>query len=179
MQELPAAPKSLHPTPIRVPRPLTQHGLEPVHRHQRLWRERYDRDSDPRRFPRARKTTKRFVYHRDPTEFTWKSPIDPKHMAYLVRTHCTGRRREYLLQCYAHGYPDHFRGPSGVSNVPVNFVSPGDPGSELVDDFISQAVNSHSAVSTRLAIFPGTVTMAVGVTLKHRFGRSLMTTCEM
>ena len=92
-------------------------------------------------------------------------------MSYLVRKHCVGPRREYLLNCYKHGYPDHFRGPIDTANVPVNFVQPGDPGSELVDEFIENAVNLHSAISTTLAIFPGTITMAIGIALKERFDR--------
>lgn len=171
LNELPQAPKALHPPPVRVARPKHHSGLEPVYRHQRLWRERHDRDSDQRLFPKARRTPPKLAYHRSPTEFTWKSPIKPDYMAHLVRKHCTGRRQQHLLECYRHGHPDHFRGPPGVSNIPVNFVKPGDPGAELVDEFVDAAVNAHAAVATKLAIFPGVITMAVGVAVKQRLGR--------
>lgn len=40
-----------------------------------------------------------------------------------------------------------------------------------MDEFVDATVNSHAAVATRLAIFPGVITMAVGIAVKQRLGR--------
>lgn len=152
-------------------RPPRTHGLEPAYRTHRVWRERYDRDQDPRVYPPPRRVRRRFVYEKLPTDYRWESPIATDYMMQLVNRHCTGARREYMLNVYRHGFPDHYRGPTGISAIRPNHLEPGDPGTEAVDDYVRTAVAKRAGLVSPLPLFPGTITVPVAIVRKKIPGR--------
>lgn len=166
--ELPVAPATLRDPVVKVTRPLKCHGLEPTRRNHRLWKQRRNRDTDPRQCPPLRKGKIRRCWGKKPTDFRWESPINTGHMLTLVAKCCSGARLTYMQSIYKHGLPGHYRGPVNISSTRPNHISPGDEGSACVDTYIREAVAARAALITRVPIFPGTITLPAQVVKKER-----------
>lgn len=171
INEMPVASGTLRDSVEKVFRSLKYHGLEPTYRNHRLWRRRYNRDADPRRYPPLRKGQLKHHWQRKPTAYSWNSPINTQYMISLVEKYCRGARRDYMLNVYRHGFPDHYRGPIHISSIRPNHIRPGDEGSQCIDTYIREAVEAKAALVTRVPIFPGTITLPVQVVKKKRLNK--------
>jgi hypothetical protein len=106
--------------------------------------------------------------HKDPPWYSDRpQTLDVEYCCDLARKHFGAEKAEYMVKSYRYGFLDHYEGPRFTQALTPNFVQPGEPGTEAVNEQLLR-IAADGMVWYSLLPFAETKVLPLSVVSKPR-----------